>query len=79
MKTISVVIISNYFVVLSPIVMNTLERKGIFLKYPWSAAPIQMLLCGFFLTFATPMACALFSQKAKIEVHKLEPEIQVKT
>uniref|UniRef100_A0A1B6J7C0 Sidoreflexin n=1 Tax=Homalodisca liturata TaxID=320908 RepID=A0A1B6J7C0_9HEMI len=62
--------------VMTPVVGNMLDRKGVFRRYPWSPAPIQMLLCGFFLTFATPMACALFSQRAQISVSRLEDTIK---
>uniref|UniRef100_A0A1B6MGQ3 Sidoreflexin n=1 Tax=Graphocephala atropunctata TaxID=36148 RepID=A0A1B6MGQ3_9HEMI len=62
--------------VTTPVVTNMLDRKGVFRRYPWSAIPIQLLLCGFFLTFATPMACAVFSQKAQISVSRLEDNIQ---
>ncbi|XP_066999013.2 sideroflexin-3 [Anabrus simplex] len=61
---------------LTPVVMDYLEKRGTLCRYPWSNAPIQILLCGFFLTFATPMCCALFQQKASISVDQLEPEAQ---
>jgi len=64
--------------VLPPLLMNYLERKGFLKRYPWSAAPIQVGLCGLLLTFATPMCCALFPQKASISVSSLEPELQEK-
>lgn len=67
-----------FVTVLTPLAANSLERRGLFKRYPWSNAPIQLLLCGFFLTLATPMACALFSQRAQISIDKLEPEIQVR-
>lgn len=63
--------------VMTPVVTNYLDKRGVFVKYPWSAAPVQVMLCGVFLTFATPMACALFSQRAQISTAKLEPELQV--
>jgi hypothetical protein len=57
--------------------MNTLERRGTLKRMPWANAPLQVLLCGFCLTFATPMCCALFPQKASIAVDDLEPDLQV--
>ncbi|KAL1138241.1 hypothetical protein AAG570_009930 [Ranatra chinensis] len=63
----------------SPILMNALERKNVFLNRRWLEPTIQVLFAGFLLTFATPLACALFVQKAPIKVEKLEPEIQVRT
>nr|CAD7447694.1 unnamed protein product [Timema bartmani] len=62
--------------VLTPIVMNWLEQKKFLIRYRWAAAPIQVGLVGLCLTFATPMCCALFSQKAAIPVSSLEPELQ---
>ncbi|XP_032784236.2 sideroflexin-1 [Daphnia magna] len=64
--------------VLPPLLMNYLDRKGFLKRFPWSAAPIQVTLCGVLLTFATPMCCALFPQKASISVDSLEPELQAK-
>lgn len=63
--------------VLTPLVVNSLEHRGLFRRYPWSNAPLQVLLCGVFLTFATPLACALFSQRVCIGVSRLEDDIQV--
>jgi len=63
--------------VLTPILMNALEKRGFLSRYPWSVAPIQLALLGFCLTFATPMCCALFSQRASISVSSLESELQV--
>lgn len=62
--------------VVTPVIMNALENKGVFKKYPKSPAPLQVIICGILLTFATPMACALFSQKVEVKVSKLEKEIQ---
>jgi len=64
--------------VFTPVVMNSLERRGLLRKVPWANAPLQLILCGFFLTFATPMCCALFPQKSPIQVSKLEKPLQEK-
>lgn len=64
--------------VLPPILMNILEKRGTLRRMPWIAAPLQVALCGFCLTFATPACCALFPQKASIAVSSLEPEVQEK-
>jgi len=59
--------------------MNALERKKALAKIPWANAPLQVVLCGFCLTFATPMCCALFPQKASIAVSDLEADLKVCT
>jgi len=64
--------------VLIPLVMNSLEGKGLFKRMPWAAAPIQISLLGVILTFATPLCCAIFEQKASIKPTSLEPELQEK-
>lgn len=63
----------------TPIIVDSLDKRGLFKKYPKSQAPIQVIICGILLTFATPMACALFNQKVEVKVSKLEKEIQVST
>lgn len=65
--------------VLTPVLANFLEKKTTILKrYRWANSPIQVLFCGVCLTFATPLCCALFSQKASISVDSLEPELREK-
>lgn len=65
--------------VLTPVLVNFLEKKTTILKrYRWANSPIQVLFCGLCLTFATPLCCALFSQKASISVDSLELEIRDK-
>lgn len=61
---------------LTPLLSDYLDRKGLFKRFPWANAPIQTLFCGLCLTFATPLCCALFSQKASIKVSSLEKELQ---
>lgn len=57
--------------------MNTMERQGHFVKRPWLATPLTIVVCGICLTFATPMCCALFEQRAAIKTDDLEPELRV--
>jgi hypothetical protein len=58
--------------------MDNLEKRGVLKRIPWANSPIQILFCGFCLTFATPLCCALFSQIASINVSHLEKDIQEK-
>lgn len=37
---------------------------------------LQVLLSGVCLTFSTPLCCALFPQKAAIQLNDLEPELK---
>ncbi|XP_063239594.1 sideroflexin-3 isoform X2 [Bacillus rossius redtenbacheri] len=62
--------------VLIPVAMNALERRRALARAPWAAAPLQVLLVGACLTFATPLCCALFSQRASLPVASLEPDLQ---
>ena len=64
--------------VLIPMVMNKLESRGFFKKFPRANAPLQVLMVGFILTFATPLCCAIFEQKASIKVANIEDELQEK-
>lgn len=64
--------------VLVPFVMNRLERKGTLRRLPWMTLPIQVSLVGLCLTFATPLACAVFKQRAEIKYDNLEDEIKEK-
>lgn len=57
--------------------MNYLERRGTLCRYPWAALPIQLALVGLILTFATPLACACFKQKAEFRYADLECELKV--
>eukprot|EP01038_Epipyxis_sp_PR26KG_P004433 gene4433-6271_t len=61
-----------------PVVMNVLEKTSTFIKNPWLKAPATVLLTGACLTFSTPICCALFPQKASIELTQLEPDLQEK-
>lgn len=56
--------------------MNHLEKKGYLAKYPWINLPANIAIVGFGLSFATPLCCAFFRQKAQIRVADLEPELR---
>lgn len=59
-----------------PVVMSFLEKTKTFVKNPWLKAPATVLLTGMCLTFSTPLCCALFPQKAAIQLQDLEPHLQ---
>ena len=58
--------------------MDQLEKKGVLARYPKIGAPLQILLCGFVLTFATPLCCAIFEQQASVPVDSLEADVRDK-
>ncbi|RWS27661.1 sideroflexin 1:2:3-like protein [Leptotrombidium deliense] len=62
--------------IIPPFIMDYLERKGTLKRYPFISAPLQVVICGFFLIFTTPLCCALFPQKSQVHISSLEPEIQ---
>ncbi|KAL5111388.1 Sideroflexin-1 [Taenia crassiceps] len=76
--TLSRVLMASPGMVLPPFLMDALERRGILRRYPWISAPLQVFLCGIFLTFTTPMCCALFPQISSIPFTKLEKDLQEK-
>ncbi|VDN81555.1 unnamed protein product [Brugia pahangi] len=59
-----------------PLLMNQIVKTSWYQKRPWVSAPIQTLMAGFILTFATPLCCAIFPQISSIETSRLEPEVQ---
>jgi len=65
--------------VLAPFIMNHLERRGTLCRYPWMAVPLQLAIIGLCLTFATPLACAVFKQRAELRYCDLELELREKT
>jgi len=64
--------------IITPLIMDRLEKKGILKRMPWISAPLQVFLAGLFLTFSTPACCALFPQNSSIDLSELEPELQEK-
>uniref|UniRef100_T1HDA4 Sidoreflexin n=1 Tax=Rhodnius prolixus TaxID=13249 RepID=T1HDA4_RHOPR len=75
---ISRIIMAAPSMAITPIAMNHLEKRKVFLCRPWLEPLLVVGLCGIILTFATPLACALFVQRVPIKVHRLEAEIQGK-
>jgi len=78
MVTVSRIGMATPGMVMIPLVMNKLEANGLFKKYPKAAGPLQVVLLGVILTFATPLCCAIFEQKASIKPTSLEPDLQEK-
>lgn len=58
--------------------MNHLERRGTLCRYPWMTLPVQIGLVGLCLTFATPLCCAFFRQRAEMPFGRLEEDLQCK-
>ncbi|KAK3714545.1 hypothetical protein QZH41_014218 [Actinostola sp. cb2023] len=57
-------------------IMNHLDSKSFMKKFPILASPIQVLLVGLCLVFATPLCCAIFPQQSSLKVKHLEPHLQ---
>ncbi|XP_034949907.1 sideroflexin-3 [Chelonus insularis] len=74
--TISRILMASPSMVLSPMLMNYLDRRRLLVNAKWAAGPIQLAVCGVCLTFATPLCCALFAQRVPISIDRLEPEVQ---
>ncbi|XP_078488348.1 sideroflexin-5-like [Ciona intestinalis] len=62
-----------------PVVMTMLERTKWFPRYPRFNLPMQAFLVTASFGLALPLAIALFPQKSKISVNKLEQDIRDKT
>ncbi|OAD62702.1 Sideroflexin-3 [Eufriesea mexicana] len=74
--TLSRILMASPSMILAPIVMNFIDRRQLLRNAKWTVVPLQVLLCGVCLTFATPLCCALFVQRVPISVTELEPEVQ---
>lgn len=67
---------TRVFLALAPFIMNAIERRKLLRGKKWAVVPIQVLICGICLTFATPLCCALFEQRVAISVDDLEPDVR---
>ncbi|XP_034837358.1 sideroflexin-1-3 [Maniola hyperantus] len=78
---IGLVCISRIFMALpgmtvTPIITNIAINKGVFCRRPMMVIPFQLFLVGLCVTFATPLCCALFEQRASLGVDSLESELK---
>ncbi|XP_019871709.1 sideroflexin-1-3 isoform X2 [Aethina tumida] len=62
--------------VITPIVMDYLEKRGTLCRYPWINLPATVGVLGLCLTFATPLACAFFKQRATFPYNHLEEDLR---
>ncbi|CAM0512727.1 unnamed protein product [Fasciola hepatica] len=62
--------------IIPPIVVDALEKRGILARARWIGPTVQVSICGLCLTFMTPLCCALFPQISSIAFDKLEPSVQ---
>ncbi|PZC70385.1 hypothetical protein B5X24_HaOG216860 [Helicoverpa armigera] len=63
---------------LVPLITNTAVQRGWFSSTSLAVLPFQMLLVCLTITFATPMCCAFFNQKASININKIENDIRIR-
>ncbi|XP_051475302.1 sideroflexin-2 isoform X2 [Apus apus] len=62
--------------VILPIIMERLEKFTFMQRIRVLHGPLQVLLCGGFLLFMVPAACALFPQRCSLALADLEPELR---
>mmetsp|Transcript_21614 Transcript_21614/g.31453 ORF Transcript_21614/g.31453 Transcript_21614/m.31453 type:complete len:323 (-) Transcript_21614:263-1231(-) len=61
-----------------PLIMSRIEKASFIVKNPWIKAPLTVALTGLCITFSTPLCCALFPQKASINLSDLEDGLRQK-
>lgn len=74
--TLSRILMASPSMILAPLLMTYMDRRKLLRNAKWAVVPIQVLICGVCLTFATPLCCALFVQRVPISVNDLEPEVR---
>ncbi|NWQ72772.1 SFXN2 protein, partial [Columbina picui] len=62
--------------IILPIIMEQLEKFAFMQRIRVLHMPLQTLLCGGFLLFMVPAACALFPQRCSLALADLEPELR---
>ncbi|PKU35870.1 sideroflexihypothetical protein [Limosa lapponica baueri] len=62
--------------IILPIIMERLEKFPFMQRIRVLHGPLQVLLCGGFLLFMVPTACALFPQRCSLALAGLEPELR---
>ncbi|XP_064370237.1 sideroflexin-2 isoform X2 [Dromaius novaehollandiae] len=62
--------------IILPIIMERLEKFPFMKRIRLLHGPLQVLLCGGFLLFMVPAACALFPQRCSLALADLEPELR---
>jgi tricarboxylate carrier len=60
--------------ILPNFVMDFLEKKKAFVKYPWMRTPVYLTTIAVIIGIALPLCIGLFPQTAEVPVTKLEPE-----
>ncbi|XP_047036141.1 sideroflexin-1-like [Helicoverpa zea] len=59
-----------------PFITNIAENRNLFCRYPMADLPFQMALVCLCFTFATPLCCALFDQKATMHINDIEKNLK---
>ncbi|NXU59219.1 SFXN2 protein, partial [Turnix velox] len=62
--------------IILPIIMERLEKYPFMQRIRVLHGPLQALMCGGFLLFMVPAACALFPQRCSLALDDLEPELR---
>lgn len=58
-------------------ITNAAVKRGMFCHYPLAVIPFQLTLVALCVTFATPLCCALFEQRANLHINSLEKDLKV--
>ena len=66
------------FSAVTPIITSIATKRGLFCRRPMMVVPFQLFLVGLCVTFATPLCCAIFDQRASISVDSLDPGLRVR-